>query len=126
SAAMLLLALLSLLVAPLACAFRCPRAAAASHRGQPAREQPASWGESPVSNKTRPALRDPGFWLISAGFGACGFHVGFLGAHMPGVVEACGQPAALAGAGLAIIGACNIVGSIVSGALTRTRSMPHM
>ena len=71
-------------------------------------------------------MRDPGLWLIGAGFGVCGFHVGYLSVHMPGVVQACGQPAALAGAGLAIVGACNIVGSIVSGTLTQSRSMPRM
>ncbi|NLD70404.1 MAG: MFS transporter, partial [Limnobacter sp.] len=113
SGAMLLMSLLSLLVAPLALAFRRRNRNPVLHDRQP--PDPGS-----------AALRDPGFWLISAGFGVCGFHVGFLTAHMPGVIEACGQPAALAGLWLAIVGACNIAGSIVSGALTQTRSMPRM
>ncbi|MCC7120853.1 MAG: hypothetical protein IT493_04775 [Gammaproteobacteria bacterium] len=41
-------------------------------------------------------------------------------------ISACGLPASLTGAWLAIVGGCNIVGSIVSGMLTQTRSMPHM
>jgi MFS family permease len=38
---------------------------------------------------------------------------------MPGVIEACGLPASLSGSWLAIIGLCNIVGSVASGAIIR-------
>ena len=40
----------------------------------------------------RQALRDPSFLLLGAGFFVCGFHVAFLGTHLPGVIAACGLP----------------------------------
>jgi predicted MFS family arabinose efflux permease len=35
-------------------------------------------------------LREWRFWRVALGFGVCGFHVAFLAAHMPGVIERCG------------------------------------
>jgi predicted MFS family arabinose efflux permease len=57
-------------------------------------------------------LRQAAFWRIALAFGVCGFHVGFLGMHMPGVIERCGLPASLAGVWLAVLGAANIAGSL--------------
>jgi predicted MFS family arabinose efflux permease len=71
------------------------------------------------SMRVKHALRSRDYWLVTASFFVCGFHVSFLLAHMPGVIEACGLPAALAGTWLGIIGLCNIVGSIASGAVIR-------
>lgn len=67
----------------------------------------------------RSALRDPSYWCITAGFVVCGFHVSFLTTHMPNVIELCGLPVSLSGAWLAILGACNIVGSLASGWLSQ-------
>src|SRR5690606_9052674 len=74
----------------------------------------------------RAAMRDPRYWLVPAGFFVCGFHVSFMTTHMPGVIEACGMPASLAGTWIAIVGGCNIAGSLVSGMMIQRRSMPHM
>ncbi len=52
------------------------------------------------------------FWLIAGAFGVCGFHVAFLTMHMPGVIERCGLPLALAGPWLALLGLANIAGSL--------------
>lgn len=90
---------------------------------------PAGVAASAAAGRTaarRAALRDPLYWAVSGGFAICGVHVGFLTTHMPGVIQSCGLPATLAGLWIAIVGACNIVGSIVSGLLTQTRSMPRM
>lgn len=116
--AMLLMAALTLATMPLAAAFRARRAhpASAAHPNTAASRAAIR----------RAAMRDPRYWLVTAGLFTCGFHVSFLTAHMPGVIDACGMPAALAGAWLAIVGACNIAGSIVSGILMQTRSMAHM
>ncbi len=116
--ALLLMAALTLATMPLAAAFRARRP-----KGGPV---PVSSPAGAGAAVRRAALRDRRYWLVVAGFFACGFHVSFLTTHMPGVIDACGMPAALAGAWLAIVGACNIAGSIVSGMLTQTRSMPHM
>lgn len=65
------------------------------------------------------ALRDPRFWRVAASFGVCGFHVAFLAAHMPGVIERCGLPASLAGAWIGVAGAANIAGSLAIGVALR-------
>ena len=60
----------------------------------------------------RDALRSPAFWLIAGSYAVCGFHVGYLTTHMPGVIERCGLPASLAGIWLAVLGVANIAGSL--------------
>ncbi|MBH1965702.1 MAG: MFS transporter [Comamonadaceae bacterium] len=61
------------------------------------------------------ALATPSYGLLALGFMVCGFHVAFLATHLPGVVEACGLPPAIAGWSLAMIGLFNIVGSLAMG-----------
>lgn len=102
--ALMATAALSLVAWPLAGAFRdaTPRAAAAA---------------MPLAD----ALRDRRFWAVTGAFAICGFHVGFLTMHMPGVIERCGLPPTLAGSWLALMGAANIAGSLAVGwALKRT------
>jgi len=108
------LAALSLAALPLARMFaRAPGAAAAAAASRAA--------ATPV----RETLREARFWIISGAFGICGFHVGFLATHMPGVIERCGLPPALAGTWLAVSGAANIAGSILIGvAMKRWASPP--
>jgi predicted MFS family arabinose efflux permease len=64
-------------------------------------------------------LREWRFWRVAAGFGVCGFHVAFLAAHMPGVIERCGLPPSLAGLWIGVAGAGNLVGSVLMGAALR-------
>ncbi len=61
------------------------------------------------------ALADPSFRLLAAGFFVCGFHVAFLGTHLPGIVAACGLPLQYSAWALAVLGLFNIVGSIAIG-----------
>jgi predicted MFS family arabinose efflux permease len=97
-------ALLCLVALPLAAGLRrAPGAATAPRAAQPVAD----------------VMRDPGFWRVAASFGVCGFHVAFLGAHMPGVIERCGLPASLAGTWIAVAGAANVAGSIAMGAALR-------
>ncbi|MEO7646020.1 MAG: MFS transporter, partial [Burkholderiaceae bacterium] len=63
----------------------------------------------------RQALATPSYRYLSIGFLVCGFHVAFLATHLPGVVAACGLPAAIGGWALAMIGLFNIVGSLAMG-----------
>jgi predicted MFS family arabinose efflux permease len=63
----------------------------------------------------RTALRHPSYLMLGAGFFVCGFHVAFLGTHMPGVIAMCGLPTQWAGWSLAMIGLFNIVGSVAMG-----------
>lgn len=61
------------------------------------------------------ALATPSYCLLGIGFLVCGFHVAFLATHLPGVVEHCGMPPAVAGWSLAMLGLFNIVGSLAMG-----------
>jgi len=69
------------------------------------------------------AFGDRSYLLLHAGFFTCGFHIAFLVTHLPGEVNLCGLPASVASWSLAIIGAANILGSLVAGAcVARYRS----
>ncbi|QDL90971.1 MFS transporter [Paroceanicella profunda] len=80
------------------------------------------------------SFRDPSYTLIFLGFFSCGFQLAFITAHFPAfVTEMCGPIAAgglLDGIGIsstsalgafsiAVIGACNVVGTLVAGWLGR-------
>src|SRR4051794_31048875 len=63
----------------------------------------------------RRALADPSYRLLAIGFFVCGFHVAFIGTHLPGVVAACQLPPSVGAWALAIVGLFNIVGSFAVG-----------
>ena len=63
----------------------------------------------------RHALRDRSYVLLSLGFFVCGFHVAFLGTHLPGVIASCGLPLQYGAWSLAMLGLFNIVGSVAMG-----------
>jgi predicted MFS family arabinose efflux permease len=100
--ALVAIAALSLVALPLALPFR---------RQLLAKAERASRTSQPVGD----VLREWRFWRVAASFGVCGFHIGFLTVHMPGVIERCGLPASLAGTWIAVAGAANIAGSIAIG-----------
>jgi len=106
--AMLALAAISLATLPLAWPLRrrrhAPAAAAAAAPAQPS-----------MRTALREAAGDRSYWYLNIGFFVCGFHIAFLITHMPGVIEFCGLPPALAGTSLAVIGLFNIVGSVGAG-----------
>jgi MFS family permease len=66
----------------------------------------------------REAMGDRSYLLLHAGFFTCGFHIAFLVTHLPGEVDLCGLPPAVAGWSLALIGLANIVGSLIAGSST--------
>ncbi|GHA76172.1 MFS transporter [Formosimonas limnophila] len=72
------------------------------------------------------ACHSSNYQLLHLGFFTCGFHIAFLVTHLPGEISICGLPASVAGTSLAVIGAFNIVGSLVVGQLCQTRSMPRV
>jgi MFS family permease len=76
-----------------------------------------------VMQAMRDALSNPSYLLLHAGFFTCGFHIAFLVTHLPGEVDLCGLPPAVASWSLAIIGLANIVGSLYAGSwVARYRS----
>lgn len=56
-----------------------------------------------------------GFWLLTAGFFVCGFHVVFVGVHLPGYLAEKAMPTWLAAWALGVVGLANIVGTLCAG-----------
>ena len=67
----------------------------------------------------RDAMGDRSYLLLHAGFFTCGFHIAFLVTHLPGEVNLCGLPPAVASWSLALIGLANIAGSLIAGSCTQ-------
>jgi MFS family permease len=72
------------------------------------------------------AMRDKSYWCLHAGFFTCGFHIAFLVTHLPQEIGLCGQPAAVAGVVLGLIGLANIAGSLAAGALGSRYRMKYL
>jgi MFS family permease len=71
------------------------------------------------------AFRTQGFWLLTIGFFVCGFHVSFIGLHLPSYIsdKAIGMsffgqpisPIELGGWSIGLVGLFNIAGSLIWG-----------
>jgi MFS family permease len=75
--------------------------------------EPAPW------RAVQDAMGDRSYLLLHAGFFTCGFHIAFLVTHLPGEVNLCGLPPAVASWSLALIGLANIAGSLIVGSATQ-------
>ena len=65
----------------------------------------------------REAFTVPSFGFLAAGFFVCGFHIAFFQTHLPAIVARAGLSPTIGAAGLAIVGAFNVIGSYASGRL---------
>jgi len=94
-----------------------PAAFVLSGTGQPPPDPAAGAASRRIGSGAaiRAALRDPSYLMLAAGFFVCGFHVAFLGTHLPGVVASCGLPVQFGAWSLAMLGLFNIVGSLAMG-----------
>lgn len=63
----------------------------------------------------REASSHSGFWLLTAGFFVCGFHVAFIGTHLPAFLADKGLHPSIGARALALVGLFNILGSYVFG-----------
>jgi len=68
-----------------------------------------------LAESLREARAHRGFWLLTAGFFVCGFHLAFVAVHLPAYLADAGMPSWLAAAALTLVGICNIVGTIACG-----------
>jgi MFS family permease len=108
---MLILALMSLAVLPLTLGLREDRRAPGSARPQSSREA------------LEEAFGNGSFWLLTVGFFVCGFHVAFVGLHLPAYIsdQAIGMtafgrtitPLELGGWAIGLVGLFNIAGSLL-------------
>ncbi|KQW82516.1 MFS transporter [Brevundimonas sp. Root1279] len=86
---------------------------------------PAALGQDdgpPIREALREAFAHPSFWLLNAGFFVCGFHIAFVGTHLPAYIRDEGLPAQTGAYALALIGLFNIAGSWLWGAWGSKRS----
>ena len=63
------------------------------------------------------AMREQGFLFLVAGFFVCGFQLAFIIVHLPAFAALCGLAGHVAANGIALIGAFNIIGSVLAGSL---------
>jgi predicted MFS family arabinose efflux permease len=61
------------------------------------------------------AFRHPSYWLLTAGFFVCGFHVAFVVVHLPAFAVDQGLPAWVGPFALSIVGIANIIGTFLAG-----------
>jgi MFS family permease len=105
--ALLALAVLVLLIVPLAWGLREPGFAGGA---APVREQT-------IGQALREAFKYPSFQLLMAGYFVCGFQVVFIGVHMPSYLKDKGLSPQVASYALALIGLFNIFGTYIAGTL---------
>jgi MFS family permease len=112
---MSILAVVSTAMVPLALGLREPRAAASRGIVMPLGSRAA----------LQEAFATPGFWLLTVGFFVCGFHVTFIGLHLPAYISdkavgmsVFGRPVSaleLGGWAIGLVGLFNLAGSIIWG-----------
>ncbi|MDQ8029204.1 MAG: MFS transporter [Brevundimonas sp.] len=76
----------------------------------------------PIREALKEAFNDRSFWLLNAGFFVCGFHIAFVGTHLPSYIRDQGLPVEVGAWSLALIGLFNILGSWLWGAWGSKRS----
>ena len=112
-ATMLVLAAVSVVMIPLALGLREDRGAA------PAPSGPAQTSREALNE----AFGSQSFWLLAFGFFVCGFHVAFVGLHLPPYISDKGvgmtalgitvSPLELGGWAIGLVGLFNIAGSLM-------------
>ena len=108
SISLLILGFLSLSIIICAVFLRTPKA---SHNSNLALPQVS------LSEILKLASRERSFWLLTAGFFVCGFHVAFISVHMPAFLSDEGLPPETGAWSLALIGVFNVLGSFAAGIL---------
>lgn len=82
--------------------------------GRPASLSHATQAQS-LGEALAEAIGYPSFWLLVAGFFVCGFHVTFVGVHLPAFARDQGMPTWVGYWALTTVGAANILGTYLAG-----------
>jgi predicted MFS family arabinose efflux permease len=106
-AAMWTMAVAALATLPLAWPLR--------RRHPHAAPEPQDNGVCALGEQLRVASRDRSYWCLHIGFFTCGFHIAFLVTHLPTEIAMCGLSDSVSAMALAMIGLCNIGGSLAIG-----------
>ena len=112
--ALFILALAMLLILPLAYGLKQPIDAAANGPAQS------------VGSAVREAFGHPSFLLLMAGYFVCGFHLAFIGIHMPSYLKDNGLDIGVATMALALIGLFNVFGTYGAGMLGQRLAKRHI
>ncbi|WFE88869.1 MFS transporter [Roseibium porphyridii] len=88
----------------------------------PKEQNPAN--DQKLSAAVAEAFRTRGFILLTIGFFVCGFHVAFITVHLPPYIADLGLDPAWGATAIALIGLCNIVGSLAAGYIGGRYSKP--
>ena len=105
--------IISLIVLAAAAAIIAPLAYGLARSAQPQRATP----EISLRAAFAEACGHRGFWLLTAGFFVCGFHLAFVAIHLPAYVADKGLPSWLAASALTLVGLFNIIGTYGCGVL---------
>ena len=114
--ALSLLGLSALLIVPLAWGLREPGFGSST----PVRRQQT------IGQALSEAIKYPSFQLLMAGYFVCGFHLVFIGVHMPSYLKDKGLSPQVASYGLALIGLFNVFGSYAAGVLGQKFAKPKI
>jgi predicted MFS family arabinose efflux permease len=102
--ALLVLAAIALVMAPMAAGLREPARILAT-------------GSQTIRQALSEAFRNGSFWLLTAGYFVCGFQVVFIAIHLPAYLKDHGLQPRVAVTALALIGLFNIIGTWSAGQL---------
>jgi predicted MFS family arabinose efflux permease len=105
------LAVVSIVIA--LCAFALPRAP------KQAAAMTDTTGARSIGEALRIAFEDRSYLLLVTGFFVCGFHLAFIGFHLPQFAALCGLSPTAASDSLALVGGFNAVGCIMIGVMMR-------
>lgn len=111
-----MLAVMLVLIAPLAFGLMSKRGATTTARPE----------GLPLNLALKQAFADRSWWLLCSGYFVCGFHVTFVGIHFPTYITDQGLPSSTGATGLALIGLFNILGSWLWGAWGGKHSKKHL
>jgi predicted MFS family arabinose efflux permease len=104
--ALVVLALMVLMIVPLAFGLR-----------EPPHETTTLRRTQTIAQAMREAFGYPSFMLLTAGYFVCGFQVVFIGVHMPSYLRDKGLSPEVASYALALIGLFNVFGTYIAGSL---------
>ena len=82
--------------------------------GKPARTQGPARDQTMIEALGE-AFRHPSYWLLTAGFFVCGFHVAFIMVHLPAFTVDQGLPSWVGPYALSVVGIANIIGTFLAG-----------
>jgi predicted MFS family arabinose efflux permease len=114
--ALFILGVAALAILPLAFGLREPQQPHAA----------AGAAQQTLGEALREAFAYPPFLFLTAGYFVCGFHVVFIGVHMPSYLKDLGYGPEVATVALMLIGLFNVFGTYASGALGQRLAKRHI